>query len=212
MAITTWDQLRCPASRRRLCMFTTVVGDAKQVGAHTSAWIQRTLGNGLRTLILPMPSVPVAAVAVVYGVGMRSEPPGRAGFAHLFEHLMFEGSRHVPSGGHGRLIQEVGGVSNGTTPAARTVCHQVVPTHGVERALFLEADRMAAPALNADNLERQQAVVREEITSKVHGHPFGGFPQAQLRDAMFDRFANAHDGMGTLRSEEHTSELQSRGH
>jgi zinc protease len=159
----------------------------------------RTLANGLRVVVVPDTAAPVAAVAVVHDTGMRAERPGQAGFAHLFEHLMFQGSRRVPAGAHARLVQAVGGSFNGTTTADRTCYHQVVPPQAVERVLFLEADRMAAPTLDAGALESQRAVIREEVRGKIEQRPFGGFPRAPLSHLLFERYANAHDGFGDLR-------------
>jgi zinc protease len=120
-----------------------------------------TLANGLRVLFAPDRSVPVVAVAVCCEVGMRSEPLGRTGFAHLFEHLMFQGSENVPKLEHFRYVQSAGGTFNGRTHLDYTQYYQVVPSNALERALFLEADRMRAPALSEQNLRVQIDVVKE---------------------------------------------------
>jgi predicted Zn-dependent peptidase len=125
--------------------------------------IQRlTLENGLRLVLAPDQNAKTVAVSVTYGVGSRDEGPGQSGFAHLFEHMMFQGSQHVAKGQHFTLISERGGSLNGTTSADRTNYFEVLPSSELALALWLEADRMRALAVNADNFENQRAVVKEE--------------------------------------------------
>jgi predicted Zn-dependent peptidase len=157
-----------------------------------------TLANGLRVLFAPDRSVPVVTVAVFCEVGMRSEPPGRTGFAHLFEHLMFQGSENVPKMEHFRYVQSAGGTFNGRTHLDYTQYYQVVPSNALERALFLEADRMRAPALSEQNLQVQIDVVKEEIRVNVKNKPYGCFPWLTLPGVLFQAFANAHDGYGSF--------------
>ncbi|NUS72267.1 MAG: insulinase family protein [Corynebacteriales bacterium] len=157
-----------------------------------------TLPNGLRVVLSPDKSAPVIGVVVVYDVGMRSEPEGRTGFAHLFEHLMFQGSENLEKLAHFRYIQSAGGVFNGSTHADFTNYYATLPSHALERTLFLEADRMRAPALTAENLANQIDVVKEEIRLNVKNRPYGGFPWCYLPQLMFDSFANSHDGYGSF--------------
>ena len=154
------------------------------------------LANGLRVLLAPDQGAGVVGVAVHYDVGFRSEPEGRTGFAHLFEHLMFQGSESLPKLEHFRLVQSSGGVFNGSTHTDYTDYFEVVPAGALERALFLEADRMRAPRITAENLTNQVDVVSEEIRLNVLNRPYGGFPWIQLPAIMFDSFANAHNGYG----------------
>ena len=159
--------------------------------------VRRTvLGNGLRVLFAPDPGAGVVGVAVHYDVGFRSEPEGRTGFAHLFEHLMFQGSESLPKLEHFRLVQSSGGVFNGSTHTDYTDYFEVVPAGALERALFLEADRMRAPLITAENLANQVDVVSEEIRLNVLNRPYGGFPWVQLPAVLFSSFANAHNGYG----------------
>ncbi len=155
-----------------------------------------TLDNGLRVQLSPDASAPVVAVAVHYDVGFRSEPEGRTGFAHLFEHLMFQGSESLAKLEHFRVVQRSGGVFNGSTHPDYTDYFQVLPSAALERALFLEADRMRAPKLTAENLANQVEVVKEEIRLNVHNRPYGGLPWILLPPVLFDTFANAHNGYG----------------
>jgi len=158
----------------------------------------QVLSNGLRVVILSDRSSPVVAVSILYDVGFRSEPEGRSGFAHLFEHMMFQGSKHVPKGEFDRLILGNGGVLNGMTTPDYTVYYEVLPSAAVELALFLEADRMRSLVLDQDNLDNQRAVVQEEIRLNVLNRPYGKFPWIQLPELMFDTYPNAHDGYGSF--------------
>jgi len=162
-----------------------------------------TLGNGLRAVLAPDSSAPVVAVAVYYDVGIRSEPEGRTGFAHLFEHLMFQGSANVGKAEHFTRIQGAGGTLNGSTHLDYTNYYEVLPANGLELALFLEADRMRAVALTQENLDNQVAVVQEEIRVNVMNRPYGGFPWILLPPVLFTSFPNAHNGYGDF------SELES---
>lgn len=140
----------------------------------------------------------MVGVAVVYDVGIRSEPPGRTGFAHLFEHLMFQGSENLEKFAHFRYVQGSGGVFNGSTHLDYTDYFETLPAGALERALFLEADRMRGPNLTEANLRNQVDVVKEEIRVNVLNRPYGGFPWLRLPPVMFDTFPNAHDGYGSF--------------
>ena len=157
-----------------------------------------TLPNGLRVVLAPDRSAPVVGVAVVYDVGIRSEPEGRTGFAHLFEHLMFQGSENLEKLAHFRHIQGAGGTFNGSTHLDYTDYFEILPSNALERALFLEADRMRGPRLTEENLRNQIDVVKEEIRVNVLNRPYGGFPWLKLPPVMFDTFPNAHDGYGSF--------------
>ena len=157
-----------------------------------------TLHNGLRVVLTPDRSAPVIGVAVVYDVGIRSEPEGRTGFAHLFEHLMFQGSENLEKLAHFRIVQGSGGTFNGSTHLDYTDYFETLPSSALERALFLEADRMRGPKLTEENLRNQVDVVKEEIRVNVLNRPYGGFPWLKLPPVMFDTFPNAHDGYGSF--------------
>lgn len=156
-----------------------------------------TLPNGLRVVLAPSTAVPVVGIAVLYDVGIRSEPVGRTGFAHLFEHLMFQGSEKVPKLAHARYVQGAGGSFNGSTHLDYTVYHETLPSTALERGLFLEADRMRGPRITERNLRNQVDVVSEEINTSVKNRPYGGFPWLHLPPLLFDGFANTHDGYGS---------------
>ena len=156
------------------------------------------LANGLRVVVLPDKTSPVVAVAVYYDVGMRSEPEGRTGFAHLFEHLMFQGSANLKKTDHFTYVQGAGGILNGSTHVDYTNYYEVLPSTATELALFLEADRMRSVALTQENLENQVAVVQNEIRVNVQNRPYGGFPWLQMPPVLFESFANTHDGYGSF--------------
>jgi predicted Zn-dependent peptidase len=133
------------------------------------------LANGLRLIIAEDHLAPVVAVNVWYGVGSKHEVPGKTGFAHLFEHVMFQGSRHVAKTEHMGLVQAAGGTLNGTTWLDRTNYFETMPSHQLELALWLEADRMATllDALNQENLDNQRDVVKNEKRSSYDNRPYG---------------------------------------
>jgi len=178
----------------------SVSGDPPTLELHRTE-----LANGLRVVVAPDHSTPVVALSVVYDVGFRSEPEGRTGFAHLFEHLMFQGSANVAKMEHARLVQGAGGVFNGHTRPDLTSYFEALPASALELALFLEADRMAALELHQQNLENQIAVVQEEIRVNVLNRPYGGFPWIDLPALAFDTFANAHNGYGSFEDLQHAT-------
>jgi zinc protease len=136
---------------------------------------QRTLANGLRVVVSPDSSVPVVTVNLWVNVGSRHEAPGRTGFAHLFEHLMFQGSRHVASGEHFTRLMAEGGRLNATTWFDRTNYFETVPKGAYELALWMEADRHGylLDAVNQENLDNQRDVVKEEKRQRYDNVPYG---------------------------------------
>jgi zinc protease len=133
------------------------------------------LPNGLKVLVHEDHTVPLVAVEVYYHVGSKDEAPGKTGFAHLFEHLMFKGSRNVPDGGHFKAVLEAGGTCNATTNRDRTNYFEVVPSSFLSRALFLEADRMAhlLDGITQASLDNQRDVVRNERRQNYENRPYG---------------------------------------
>jgi zinc protease len=165
-------------------------------GSTDSGLHRHVLDNGLRVLLVPDHAAPVVGVAVHVDVGFRSEPEGRTGFAHLFEHLMFQGSESLEKLAHFRHVQSSGGVFNGSTHQDYTNYFEVLPSAALERALFLEADRLRAPRLTQENLRNQVDVVKEEIRLNVLNRPYGGFPWILLPPVLYDTYPNAHNGYG----------------
>ncbi len=156
-----------------------------------------SLDNGLRVVLNRDPAVPVVAVAVYYDVGSRNEREGRTGFAHLFEHMMFQGSENVPKAGHFQYIMKAGGTMNGTTSSERTNYFETMPADQLPLALWLESDRMRSLAVTQENLDNQREAVKEEKRLRYDNQPYG-----QIFDLMssmiYKNFANAHSTIGSM--------------
>jgi zinc protease len=155
-----------------------------------------TLDNGLRVVIAPDTTAPVVTLGVYYKIGFRLEPQGRSGFAHLFEHMMFQGSENAPKMQHIKLINSSGGVLNGSTMYDVTNYYEAVPSNALERVLWLEADRMRALKVDDENLRNQRDVVKEEVRVNVMNQPYGGFPWLDMPPVAFRNWANAHNFYG----------------
>jgi predicted Zn-dependent peptidase len=154
--------------------------------------------NGLTVVVSEDHGSPTFGMSVVYEVGMRREPRNRTGFAHLFEHLMFEGTPNAPSGTLTKVIQGGGGVLNGSTRADYTNYIESAPVTALEPILWLEADRMKTLDFNAANLKNQQDVVKEEIRVNVKNQPYGLFFWTDMIALAFDKWENEHDGYGSF--------------
>ena len=155
-----------------------------------------TLPNGLRVVIAPDATAPVVTVGVYYKIGFRLEPQGRSGFAHLFVHMMFQGSENAAKMQHINLIYSSGGVLNGSTMYDVTNYYEAVPSNALERVLWLEADRMRALKVDDENLRNQRDVVKEEVRVNVLNQPYGGFPWLDMPPVAFRNWANAHNFYG----------------
>jgi zinc protease len=154
------------------------------------------LPNGLQVVVAPDANAPVVTVGVYYKIGFRLEPQGRSGFAHLFEHMMFQGSANAPKMQHIKLINSSGGTLNGSTHYDVTNYYEAVPSNALERVLWLEADRMRALKVDDENLRNQRDVVKEEVRVNVLNQPYGGFPWLDLPPVAFRNWANAHNFYG----------------
>src|SRR2546430_2162538 len=138
------------------------------------AFEQFTLPNGLRVIYSEDHSTPIVSVDVWYAVGSRNERSGRSGFAHLFEHMMFQGSAHVKKAEHGQLVERAGGTNNGSTAEDRTEYFETVPSNRLNLALWLEADRMRSLAITEENFENQRQAVKEERRLRIDNQPYQG--------------------------------------
>jgi predicted Zn-dependent peptidase len=158
------------------------------------------LPNGLRLIVAEDHLVPVAAVNLWYGVGSKHEEEGRTGFAHLFEHVMFEGSAHVAKAEHIATVQAAGGVVNGSTWLDRTNYYETMPSHRVELALWLEADRMATllDALSQENLDNQREVVKNEKRQSYDNRPYGSWNEKLLADLFPEWHPYHHPTIGSM--------------
>jgi len=155
------------------------------------------LENGLRVILVPDHSAPVFGIDVCYNVGARNERPGRTGFAHLFEHMMFEGSEIVAKGEHFVLVFNNGGNMNGTTNEDRTTYFEELPKNQLDLALFLESDRMRALNVTQANLDNQRNAVQEERRQGIDNQPYGR-AQLDVDNLSYDNFAYKHSVIGSM--------------
>jgi predicted Zn-dependent peptidase len=156
------------------------------------------LPNGLRVVLSRDTTAPTVVVAVYYNIGFRIEPKDRTGFAHLFEHMMFQGSDNLGKMEFIRLVQQNGGVLNGSTRFDYTNYFEVVPAHKLETMLWAEADRMRGLAITQENLKNQQDVVANEVKVNVLNNPYGGFPWLDMPQVANTNWYNAHNFYGEL--------------
>ena len=157
------------------------------------------LPNGLKVVLSRDTTAPTAVVAVYYNIGFRIEPRDRTGFAHLFEHMMFQGSQNLGKMEFAKLVQSNGGVFNGSTRFDFTNYFEIVPSHALETNLWAEADRMRGLAITQDNLTNQQGVVKSEVRVNVLNRPYGGFPWLDLPQYANTNWYNAHNFYGDLK-------------
>ena len=157
--------------------------------------VERTLDNGLRVVLSPDPSIPVAALALYYDVGSRNEERGRSGFAHLFEHMMFQGSANVGKAEHFAHVQGVGGQANATTSEDRTNYYATLPSNQLRLGLWLEADRMRSLQVTPENFENQRQTVMEERRERVDDAPYGE-AMVRLCELSWDCWSYGHPVIG----------------
>lgn len=155
------------------------------------------LSNGLRVVFNPDNAIPVVSVAVYYNVGSRNERDGRTGFAHLFEHMMFQGSENVPKAGHFQYIMKAGGTMNGTTSSERTNYYETLPANQLPLALWLESDRMRSLAVTQENLDNQREAVKEEKRLRYDNQPYGQIFDL-INEMIYKNFANSHSTIGSM--------------
>ena len=157
------------------------------------------LPNGLRVVLSQDHTAPTVCVAVYYRIGFRVEPKDRTGFAHLFEHMMFQGSQNLGKMEFIKLVQQNGGILNGSTRFDFTNYFEILPSNKLETALWAEADRMGGLAVNQDNLKNQQGVVGNEVKVNVINRPYGGFPWLDMPQYANTNWYNAHNFYGDLK-------------
>jgi predicted Zn-dependent peptidase len=157
------------------------------------------LPNGLRVVLSQDHTAPTVCVAVYYRIGFRVEPRDRTGFAHLFEHMMFQGSQNLGKMEFIKLVQQNGGVLNGSTRFDFTNYFEILPSNKLETALWAEADRMGGLAVTEDNLKNQQGVVGNEVKGAVINTPYGGFPWLDMPQYANTNWYNAHNFYGELK-------------
>jgi len=156
------------------------------------------LNNGLKVVLSQDKTSPIIAVGVYYNIGFRIEPKNRTGFAHLFEHMMFQGSKNLGKMEFIKLVQKNGGVLNGSTRFDFTNYFEVMPAHMLKPTLWAEADRMSGLAITDANLINQQGVVKNEVKVNVLNQPYGGFPWLDMPQYANENWYNAHNFYGDL--------------
>jgi predicted Zn-dependent peptidase len=165
--------------------------------AQSVKFTEHKLKNGLRVILSEDHSAPTYSISVVYNAGSRDERAGRTGFAHLFEHMMFQGSENVGKGEHFVLIENNGGGMNGSTNTDRTEYHETLPSNQIDLGLFLEADRMRALAINQANLNNQRETVKEERRQRYDNQPYG-LTFDTLYETAYDSFGYKHSTIGSM--------------
>jgi predicted Zn-dependent peptidase len=165
--------------------------------AQAVKFTEHKLKNGLRIILSEDHSAPTYSISVTYNVGSRDERDGRTGFAHLFEHMMFQGSENVGKGEHFVLIENNGGGMNGSTTSDRTEYHETLPANQLDLGLFLEADRMKSLAVTQGNLDNQRETVKEERRQRYDNQPYGQTFDL-LFDTSYDNFAYKHSTIGSM--------------
>jgi len=188
-----------PAKRALLSLLLLglMLPAAAQVKLPQLKIIDTKLDNGLRVIIVPDNSAPVYAINVTYNTGSRNEKKGRTGFAHLFEHMMFQGSKNIAKGEHMQLVANNGGSMNGSTNNDQTNYYQALPKNQLDLGLFLEADRMKALDVNQVNLDNQRNAVQEERRLRVDNQPYGKSNET-LQGMAYDSFPYHHSVIGSM--------------
>ncbi len=169
----------------------------RSTGSFDVAFKEFRLKNGLRVILAEDHSAPTYSICVTYNVGSRDERPGRTGFAHLFEHMLFQGSENVGKGEHFIVVQNNGGSANGTTNVDRTNYFETLPANQLELGIFLEADRMRAPIITQANFDNQRQTVQEERRQTFDNRPYGRTYEAVIETA-YDNFAYQHSVIGSM--------------
>jgi zinc protease len=181
-------------------ILAVILGSSSGTGASFRVPVEyHKLDNGLKVVLSPDHTAPIVVLAVYYNIGFRLEPRNRTGFAHLFEHMMFQGSGNLAKGEFFRLIQGQGGVLNGSTRFDFTNYYEILPSSKLETALWAEADRMKGLDISQENLKNQQGVVVNEVKVNVLNQPYGAFPWLDMPQYANENWCNAHNFYGDLR-------------
>jgi predicted Zn-dependent peptidase len=188
--------MKIPALLSTAVLASMMLSAAQTGGLHIPIQ-QFKLDNGLRVIVSEDHSAPTYAISVTYNAGSRDERKGRTGFAHLFEHMMFQGSQNVGKGEHFILVLNNGGNMNGTTSQDRTNYFEVFPSNQLDLGLYLEADRMRSLAVNESNLVNQRNAVQEEKRLGEDNQPYGQVEDT-LNELAYGNFANAHSVIGSM--------------
>lgn len=196
---SAWLVCACLASIASMSLAAALSAPAGRlpVQSFELAFKEYKLKNGLRVILAEDHSAPTFSICVTYNVGSRDERLGRTGFAHLFEHILFQGSENVGKGEHLILVQNNGGRANGTTNPDRTNYYETLPANQLELGIFLEADRMRAPNITQANFDNQRLTVQEERRQSYDNRAYGKTYEAMIETA-YDGFAYKHSTIGSM--------------
>lgn len=195
--LRTWRSLCLPGMIALLASCTSGIKDSTDAFQVPVEYYK--LKNGLKVVLSPDHTAPTVTTAVYYNIGFRIEPKDRTGFAHLFEHMMFQGSENLGKREFINLVQQNGGVLNGSTRFDFTNYFEIMPAHKLETALWAEADRMKGLSITQANLTNQQEVVKNEVKVNVLNQPYGGFPWLDMPQYANENWFNAHNFYGDLK-------------
>lgn len=184
---------------RTLLLSTLLTAALAVAQEYRPATTVKKLANGMTVVVSEEHSAPTFGLCISYGIGSRLEPEGRSGFAHLFEHMMFEGTPEAPKGIFDRVTESGGGFNNGQTTNDFTQYFESAPIAALDAMLWLEADRMKTLDFSTKNLDNQRSVVEEEVRVNVLNQPYGLFYAFELPGKAFDKYPNAHNGYGDFK-------------
>ena len=161
--------------KKCLCFLAALLGMTLTVSAQEVKFEEYDLSNGMHVILHQDNSAPVVTTSVMYHVGAKDENPERTGFAHFFEHLLFEGTENIPKGEWFTIVTSAGGSNNANTTDDRTYYYEVFPSNNVELGLWMESERLLHPVINQDGVDTQNEVVKEEKRLRVDNSPYGKF-------------------------------------
>ncbi|MDX1478244.1 MAG: pitrilysin family protein [Saprospiraceae bacterium] len=171
--------------RKYLAIFTLVLGaHIVTAQSHQIEFEEYTLDNGLHVILHQDKSTPIVAISVMYHVGSKNEKPDRTGFAHFFEHLMFEGSDNIDRGEYDKYVQRAGGTLNANTTYDRTYYFEIMPSHQLALGLWLESERMLHARVDEKGIETQREVVKEERRQRIDNQPYGSVLEESFKRAF----------------------------
>src|SRR5215813_4949761 len=179
-------------------LYTLLLAPLLAAADYTVPIEKYTLPNGMRVILSQDNAVPVVAVYMIYDVGARSEEKGRTGFAHLFEHMMFEGSANAPKGMHFATVESNGGVLNGSTHPDYTDYFEVLPSNKLATALWLESDRMRSLSINDENLKNQKEAVKQERRLSFDNQPYATAMVDVWPTLMYQNWQSSHSLIGSF--------------
>jgi len=188
----------------RIVLVLTLMMMGSLAWSQTVDFKEYKLKNGMRVILSEDHNAPTYSISVTYNVGSRDEKPGHTGFAHLFEHMMFQGSQNVGKGEHLIIVENNGGNVNGNTTADRTQYFETLPANQLDLGLFIEADRMKSLAITQANLDNQRATVEEEKRERYDNQPYGKTFDA-ISDLAYTNFAYKHSTIGSMEDLDHAT-------